>query len=280
MKNYAASVRAKLYNLSQVEGVWFNFLITRYFHERLLFRLSRSSYADNFCLKGGTLLYALEGISARQTRDLDLLGRHIDNLPSNIEACFAEILKLDFQEDGVRFDLETIVISEIVKEGDYRGVRVSVVAHLGQIREKLQIDIGFGDSIVPAPIHIRYPVILDLPVPEILAYSVESVIAEKFHAMIYLGELNSRMKDFHDLYRLLQPGKFDESVLIQALSETFKTRKTIIPPDPVVFSEMFAKNENRIRLWKSFLAKSRLDEIPLQEVVAHIRRVLFPLIAS
>lgn len=115
-------------------------------------------------------MFALEGISARQARDLDLLGRHIDNLLYNIEACFAEILQLDFQEDGVRFDLETLVTSEIVKEGDYRGVRVSVVAHLGQIREKLQIDIGFGDSIVPAPIHMHYPILLDFPVPEVLSY--------------------------------------------------------------------------------------------------------------
>lgn len=278
MKDYAASIRAKLYKLSQSEGIWFNFLTTRYFHERLLFRLSRSQYADNFCLKGGALLYALEGISARQTRDLDLLGRRISNLPASIGACLTEILALDFEEDGVLFDIQTLTTSEIVKEGNYHGVRVEVVGQLGQIREKLQIDIGFGDAIVPAPVLMLYPTLLDLPGPEILAYSVESVIAEKFHAMVYLGELNSRMKDFHDLYRLLQPGKFDEGVLVQALSETFKTRQTDMPADPVVFSPTFPEDENRIRLWQSFLAKSRLDEIPLEEVVSHIRTVLLPLI--
>lgn len=278
MKAYAASIRAKLYNLSQSEGVWFNFLTTRYFHERLLFRLSRSEYVDNFCLKGGALLYALEGISARQTRDLDLLGRRMSNLPDSIKACVSEILALEFEEDGVLFDIQTLTTSEIVKEGNYRGVRVEVVGRLGQIREKLQIDIGFGDAIVPAPVRMRYPTLLDLPGPEVLAYSVESVIAEKFHAMVYLGELNSRMKDFYDLYRLLQPGKFDASVLMQAISETFKTRKTTLSPNIAVFSTAFSEDENRRRLWRSFLAKSRLDEIPLKVVVSHIQTVLLTLV--
>lgn len=280
MKDYAASIRARLYNLSQREGIWFNFLTTRYFHERLLFRLSRSQYADNFCLKGGALLYALEGISARQTRDLDLLGRHISNLPASIGACLTEILVLDFEEDGVLFDIQTLTTSEIVKEGNYRGVRVEVVGQLGQIREKLQIDIGFGDAVVPAPVAMRYPTLLELPRPEIFAYSVESVIAEKFHAMVYLGELNSRMKDFHDLYRLLQPGKYNEKVLVQAISETFKTRETDMPPHPVIFSPTFPEDEGRIRLWRSFLAKSRLDELSLAEVITHIHTILWPLVGN
>lgn len=280
MKNHAASIRAKLYKLSQSEGIWFNFLTTRYFHERLLFRLSRSIYADNFCLKGGALLYALEGISARQTRDLDLLGRHISNLPASIKVCISEILVLEFEEDGVLFDMQTLTTSEIVKEGNYRGVRVEVIGLLGQIREKLQIDIGFGDAIIPSPVLMRYPTLLDLPGPEVLAYSVESVIAEKFHAMVYLGELNSRMKDFYDLYRLLRPGKFDEVVLVEAISETFKTRNTVLPTAPIVFSSTFPEDENRKRLWRSFLVKSRLDEIPLEEVISHIRTVLLPLLSE
>lgn len=280
MKNYAESIRAKLYTLSQNEGIWFNYLSTRYFHERLLFRLSRSKYADNFCLKGGALLYALEGISARHTKDLDLLGRRISNLPAGLKACFSEVLSISCEEDGVQFDNLSLETKEITKEGNYRGVRLEVWARLGQIREKLQIDIGFGDSIVPAPVLMRYPVLLDLPVPEILAYSVESVIAEKFHAMTYLGELNSRMKDFYDLYCLLNPGKFNETLLQQAIAETFKTRQTIIPTSPVVFSPLFSEDENRKRLWKSFLKKSRLSEVPFETVCSHIRAALLPLVES
>jgi predicted nucleotidyltransferase component of viral defense system len=278
MRDHAASIRGKLYKLSKSSSIGFNFLITRYFHERLLFRLSRSRFADNFCLKGGALLYALEGVSARQTKDLDLLGRHISNLPEHIKACIAEILTFECEEDGVLFDTTTVITSEIVKEGNYRGVRVEFIGYLGQIREKLQIDIGFGDVIIPAPLLMPYPSLIDLPGVEVLAYSVESVIAEKFHAMVYLGTLNSRMKDFYDLYRLLQPGKFDESVLYRAIVETFRTRETTLSVNAAVFSPAFSADENRKRLWRSFLLKSRLDDISLDEVVSHIRRVLLPLI--
>lgn len=225
-------------------------------------------------------MYALEGISARQTRDLDLLGMKIANTPSNIESCMAEVIALDFEEDGVRFDSQTLTTSEIVKEGNYRGVRIEFIGQLGQIREKLQIDVGFGDVVIPSPALLHYPTLLDLPGPEILAYSVESVIAEKFHAMVYLGELNSRMKDFHDLYRLLRPGRYDGEVLRRALYQTFKARDTELKTDPVVFDPAFSADKNRIRLWQSFLAKSRLAETPFEEVAAHIRSVLTPLISE
>jgi predicted nucleotidyltransferase component of viral defense system len=272
MKNYAVSVRNRLTTLGQRENIWFNYLIVRFLHERLLYRLSISQYADKFCLKGGALLYALEGISARQTRDLDLLGRHLSNAPAYLKQCFIEILSIDYEQDGVFFDATTIVASEIVKEGNYKGTRLEFIAKLGQIREKMQVDIGFGDTVIPAPVQMQFPVLLDFPSPEILAYSVETVIAEKFHAMISLGELNSRMKDFYDLYHLLRPGKFDSAVLTKAIAETFENRGTVLPQNTILFSSEFAINEDRLKLWTAFLRKSRLESLDFEDVVQYIQQ--------
>lgn len=270
MKNPAQSIRNRLVALGKRENIWFNYLIVRFLHERLLYRLSASSYADKFCLKGGALLYALEGVSARQTRDLDLLGRQLSNEPENIKLCFAEILVIPCEEDGVIFDVESLQVSEIVKEGNYKGTRLEFWARLGQIKEKMQVDIGFGDTVIPASILMDFPTLLDLPMPKVHAYSVESVIAEKFHAMIYLGELNSRMKDFYDVYHLLRPEKFDSSVLRQAIIETFENRATEVPKAGSIFLPEFSQNDERQKLWITFLKKSKLAELNFEEVITYI----------
>jgi len=270
MKNHAQSIRNRLVALGQRENIWFNYLIVRFLHERLLYRLSVSPYADKFCLKGGALLYALEGISARQTRDLDLLGRQLSNEPENIKQCFTEILVISCEEDGVIFDVESLQVSEIVKEGNYKGIRLEFWARLGQIKEKMQVDIGFGDAVIPAPVLMEFPTLLDLPSPKVHAYSTESIIAEKFHAMIYLGELNSRMKDFYDVYHLLSPGKFDPPMLRQAIIETFENRATELPKTIPMFSPEFSQNGDRQKLWATFLRKAKLAELNFEEVIKHI----------
>jgi predicted nucleotidyltransferase component of viral defense system len=278
MKNYAESIRAQLMKIANQEGVWFNHLITRYLHERLLYRLSQSQYTDNFCLKGGALFYALEGITARPTKDLDLLGRHVSNDPAHLQKIFLEILALDFQGDGVMFDGASIETTEIVKQGNYKGTRLTVVSRLGQIREKIQIDIGFGDRVIPFPIRMRYPTLLDMPSPDILTYSVETVIAEKFHAMINLGELNSRMKDFYDIFRLLQSEKYDTGILSDAISETFKTRSSEIPTEHAVLLPEFGRDTNRQKQWEIFLMKSRLEPLNFTIIHMYIINVLQPII--
>jgi predicted nucleotidyltransferase component of viral defense system len=278
MKNYAESVRTRLNELGRRENIWFNYLITRYLHERFLYRLSKSSYTDNFCLKGGALLYALEGISARQTRDLDLLGRHLSNAPENLKSCFEEILSIEFENDGVVFDIASLSTSEITKEGNYKGTRLEFWAILGQIREKMQVDVGFGDIVVPAPVLMQFPTLLDLPAPEIQAYSVETVIAEKFHAMIQLGELNSRMKDYYDLHCLLRPDRINPEVLPIAINETFKARGSTLSTDTISFLSAFVTNEDRRKQWVAFLKKSRLDPIDFEEVVNFIQKEIMPFI--
>lgn len=280
MKNYADSVRARLVELGRRKNVWFNHLVMRFLHERLLYRLSVSKYSENFCLKGGVLVYALEGISARQTRDLDLLGRHYTNDPEVLKKCFAEILSIACESDGVQFDMRVIETGEIVKEGNYRGIRLQFWASLGQIREKMQVDIGFGDVVIPSPVRMRFPTLLDLPAPNIQAYSVETVISEKFHAMTQLGELNSRMKDFYDLYCLLRPGKFDPTVLPVAIFETFKTRGTQLPESDRLFPKDFHSKEDRIKQWTAFLNKSRLPALDFEAVMVHVQTEMKPLIGA
>lgn len=277
MKNYAASVRAKLTVVANRENVRFQQIVMRFLHERLLYRLAQSRFSENFCLKGGTLFYAMEGLTARPTKDLDLLGRKISNTPEHLGTVFQEICEIVCEADGVVFEKDKIEVSEIVKEGDYRGTRILLSVQLGQIREKIQVDIGFGDKIVPRPVHMIFPVILDLPAPELLCYSIESVIAEKFHAMIALSEINSRMKDFYDLSRLLQPGRYDPETLKSAVKETFQTRQTKYPVAHPLFTIDFGENAKRQQQWKVFLQKSKLSEIDFREVHRQIWEIMEPI---
>jgi predicted nucleotidyltransferase component of viral defense system len=272
MRDYAESVRARLTKIAQQQDIRFNLLVLRYLHERFLFRLSQSQYAENFCLKGGTLFYALEGMSARSTKDLDLLGQQIGNQPEKLILVFKGICSALFEEDGVFFDISTMQASEIVKDGDYRGTRIELTVRLGQIRERLQID-----AVVPRPVLMVYPTILDMPAPLIYCYSVETIIAEKFHAMISRGEINSRMKDFYDVYRLLPPGKHNSETLEQSIRATFAARQTPYVKNHVLFSNQFASDISRLTQWKSFLNKSKLEALDFTEVHRLIVEKLKPI---
>ena len=277
MRNIAASVRDRLQKIARETQADFQLLLIRYFQERMLFRLSKSGFKHNFCLKGGALLYALEGDQSRPTLDLDLMGMHITAEQARMRDAFAEVCTIPYENDGVIFHSDSILTTEITKEGKYPGVRLKVLAQLGNIKQNLQIDIGFGDVITPEPVLMQYPVILDLEAPEIQAYSVETIIAEKFEAMIDLGELNSRMKDFYDLYRLLQPGKFIPDILKEAIKSTFENRKTPYTEGHSLFLDDFATDERRLVQWTAFIRKSRLEMIEFQVVHKVIRDMLEPI---
>lgn len=278
MKYSIASIKGKLKAIAQADGKAYQLILTRYFQERLLFRIFLSSYCRNFCLKGGALLYALEREKSRPTLDIDLLGMQISNDEALLQGVFYEICSIPDLEDGVGFDLDTLATSEITKEGSYSGIRVKIAMHLGNIRQMMQIDIGFGDQITPGPVQMEYPTLLEMPCPEVQAYSVETVMAEKFEAMIDLAEMNSRMKDFYDLYRLLNGQHYDRAILKEAITQTFRRRQTIYQNDHPIFSEAFASNEKRIIQWKSFLKKSFLDpNLVFLEVMQTISRELLPL---
>ena len=197
----ATSIRAVLMNLSRQENVTFQQVITRYLHERFLYRISLSKYQSSFVLKGGNLMYVIEGLHIRPTLDIDILAQNIDNDKDKLKNIFKVICDVSYNNDCVRFNTDSIAVFDIAEEKKYSGIRLLIDTQFDTIRQNIQIDIGFGDVITPAATKLSYPVLLnELETPEILAYSIETVIAEKFEAMIQLGELNSRMKDFYDVY--------------------------------------------------------------------------------
>jgi len=272
------SIKAVLLNLAKQENLVFQQIITRYFHERLLYRISLSEYKSHFVLKGGNLIYAIEGLQTRPTVDIDMLAKNLNNDKENIKQIFKKICRIHFENDCVIFDSETITVFDIAEEKKYSGIRLLIGAQLDTIKQTIQIDIGFGDIITPDAIVILFPVLLkELDNPNILAYSIETIIAEKFHAMITLGNSNSRMKDFYDVYILLKNNNINEKTLQEAISQTFRHRNTDFVIDHEFFTENFYRNTNREIRWKAFLRKMRTDDdLDFEKVVKTITKQLQP----
>jgi predicted nucleotidyltransferase component of viral defense system len=247
-----------------------------YFVERLLYRLSVSGYADNFIFKGGLLLYTILENDARATRDVDFLAHRLNNAPEELARVFRAICAVK-ADDAVRFDLDSI-IAERIKEGvDYEGVRVKATGHLDKSRHVLQFDVGFGDVIVPKSVTMEYPSLPDMAHPVIQAYSRESVIAEKFEAMIALAEANSRMKDFYDVYTLSRMLDFEGLVLYEAIRQTLERRATPLTAAPVVFSEEFAGAKDKQTQWQAFQKRIRVAaNVSLPEALERIRAFIQP----
>jgi predicted nucleotidyltransferase component of viral defense system len=281
MTNSIASIKSRLTNIAQKEKQTYQLILIRYFTERLIYRLSISDFKNHFCLKGGALLYAFEQETSRPTMDLDLLGLHISNEQLKLKTVFQTISQIACEVDSVIFLSDAITTSEIQKEGRYLGIRLKIEGRLGNIRQMLQVDIGFGDIVTPAPIEMTYPTLLSMPSPQIMAYSIETVIAEKFDAMINLATQNTRMKDFYDVFRLLQNDSYREDVLIDAISNTFQQRATPFEKNPVVFTQDFAENAKRLFQWNTFLRKMNkhvtLEDIDFRTVMAVIIERLKPI---
>ena len=274
------SVRARLLNISKAYGEKDGFmkLLVRYLHERLIYRISVSKYRENFFLKGGSLLFAYNGMKGRPTQDIDFLAAKISRDAARLKEIFAEICQIECEEDGVIFDAASIRTAEITQERKYPGTRVIIVAHLDTIVQQISADIGFGDVIVPAPIDLDYPVFLDTTPPiSIKAYSLETVVAEKFHAMVEKDTENSRMKDFFDCYQILknQSNLIDEAVLEDAIRATFENRDTVIADNLQLFTDAFSNDDFRNSLWKNFLKKINWQEqIEFAEVMKVIQNRL------
>ena len=276
-KDIARSVHQRLLNEAKRTGRPFNELLQYYGMERLLYRLSVSPHAGRFVLKGALLFTAWRAPMYRPTGDIDLLGR-LDNSPDSIAAVFRAICRQDVEPDGLVFDADALTAGRIAEDADYAGVRVSIRGQLGNARINLHVDIGFSDVIVPAPIELEYPVILDLPSPHLRGYSRESVVAEKLEAMVKLGELNSRMKDFHDVWYLARHFDFDGPVLAEAVSKTFACRGTTVPPSPQALTRGFAQSEAKPQQWAAFLRRGKPMGMPdsFAQVVSEIAAFLLP----
>lgn len=254
------SIRARLFNIAQKEKIAFQVVVTRYLHERFLYRLSVSRYAPYFYLKGGNFIYALQGLLTRPTIDIDFSGQHITNDIIELQEIFKEILAITC-EDAVKFNTGAIKAQAITENSAYGGIRLFFPASFDTIKQKIQIDIGFGDKVTPKPMKIIFPVLLeDVPAPELLTYTIETVIAEKFQTMIFLGTINSRMKDFYDVYQLLTTESINEKDLATAIQTTFRNRATELSKDNSIFSEAFRNDSNRIKMWNAFLKKIKREE--------------------
>ena len=279
IKNYGKSNRTKLLNLAQnTKGVDYNLILLRFVQERFLYRLSMSAYRENFFLKGGALLFAHERFAARPTRDMDFLGDHISRDKENIKRIMLEISSIACEEDGVTFECgeDDIWLEDITMEKEYNGTRVHMTAHMDTILQPFSIDVGFGDVIVPHPAQLDYPLLIEgLPAVNVEAYSLETVVAEKFQTMIDRGTINSRMKDFFDVYTLLKEDKVDNELLKEAVVEVFANRGTRPDAEHVVFSDEFAQDEVRQKMWKLYLKKIKYnDELPFNEVMSVIKERL------
>ena len=275
-RNTAASVRARLLNMARTDKRDFTLVLIRYALERLLYRLSISEHADHFLLKGALLFDLWFDVPFRPTRDMDLLGFGVAEEPHLI-AAFSDLCTLEV-DDGIRFDAQSIRAAEIRKEANYAGIRVTLLAWIDGARCPVQVDVGYGDAVTPAPESVEYPVMLqEFPAPMLRVYPRYTVVAEKLDAMITLGVANSRMKDYFNLWVLAQYSDFDGAVLRQAIGATLSRRGTGIPPDvPFGLSDAFATDPQKQMQWQGFLKKNRLEALSLNLVVADLRKFLIP----
>lgn len=277
-----ASIRQRLLNRSRAQAEDFSLTLSRYGIERLLYRLAQSAYADQFVLKGALLFVVWTGQTYRPTRDLDLAGFG-DSSPDRLRQIFSELCRLAVEADGLEFEPDSIRLAEIREIQEYPGQRVRLTARLGQAEILLQVDIGFGDAMTPAPAEVVYPTLLDLPAPRLKVCPKETVIAEKLQAMVSLGMINSRMKDFYDIWLMTRRFSFEGRVLAQAIRSTFQRRNTAIPVAlPVALTARFGQDREKQTLWQAFLARSRLEtgHPDLAEIISHIAQFLAPLLAA
>lgn len=279
--NLAASVRQRLLNQARSTGRPFNELLQYYAMERFLYRLSCSEHAQGFVLKGGLML-AYWGVSiTRPTKDIDLLGA-MSNDVTVLEDLVRNMCAQEVVADGMAFDPATVVGERIAEEAKYEGVRIRFRGSLGTARVAMQIDVGFGDAVIPEPVYVDYPALLDLPPPRIRGYTRESVVAEKFHAMVHRGLLNSRLRDFFDVWSLSRQFPFHGANLTAAIRATFTRRGLEVPALPVALTPSFASDSEKTTQWQGFLRRSRVAGAPgsLAEVVRYLNVFLGPVASS
>jgi predicted nucleotidyltransferase component of viral defense system len=278
IRNVPASIRSKLLQLSKQRGEDFNYLLVRYASDRLLYRLSQSPYQKQFILKGATLFRIWNGEPHRATKDLDLLSFGRNDI-SSLEDVFKEICRQEYEQDGISFESENVKGEKIKEDQEYEGVRINLQAKLDSAKISVQVDIGFGDAVTPSPEEALLPSILDLPAPVLQIYRRETVVAEKFQAMVALGISNSRLKDFYDIWYLCHNFEFEGDLLSQAIKATFERRKTSLPMiEPLALTVEFAEDTNKKKQWQAFLNKGKLksEHKDLAQVTNMLRDFLMP----
>ena len=264
-KNVSHSTFQRLLKRAKTNKEDFNLLLSRYGMERFLYRLSVSPHNDRFILKGASLFLVWKGQNYRVTRDADLLGSG-DSDVEQLAKVFRDICSIEFQDDGMVYLTESLNAEEIREDQEYGGVRITLVGKLSQARIPLQVDIGFGDVVTPAPEQIVYPALLDAPPPLLKAYPRYTLVAEKVEAMVKLGLANSRMKDFYDIWLLSRLFLFEGNALREALKNTFERRRTKLPSStPFALTPAFYEDPQKTIQWKAFVKRSKPD-IPVGDI--------------
>lgn len=280
--NVAASVRARLTNIAQQQGDVVDRAFLRFAIERLLYRLSISEHRNSFVLKGAMLFALWAPVPYRSTGDLDLLGQG-DPAPERMAEIFKVVCQVDVDDDGLVFDPRSIRGERMREDEEYSGVRLRMRAKLGVARMALQIDIGFGDAVTPAARDIVYPSALGFPTASLRAYPPETVVAEKLEAAVTRGMLNTRMKDFFDLWVISKTFSFDGAQLAQAVAATFQRRNTPMPTAlPLAFTASFSDDAQKQAQWRAFLQRTALaiTPEPLPELIAAIAEFAAPLFGA
>ena len=282
LSNVAASVRQRLLNRARSEGEDFQRLLVRYALERLLYRITVSDWHNQFVLKGAFTFLLWQGNLHRPTRDLDLMG-YGSPQPHAVEDVFRAIVEMKVSDDGLHFDPSNIKAAPIREQAEYDGIRVKMIAHLGSARIPLQIDVGFGDVITPAPEVAAFPPLLEFTAPTIRMYPRETVVAEKFHGMVRFGMTNTRMKDYYDLWFVSEHFAFEGTTLHRAVRATFERRSTALPTGPPgPLTDDFVQVEGKERQWAAFLDRMDLEEatLSLSDVVQRGRAFLEPVLQA
>jgi hypothetical protein len=278
--NIPASVRARLLNVGRERGLEFQLVLSDFAIERFLYRLATSPHASDYVLKGAMLFRTWSSDRHRATWDLDLLGRGPQQV-DRLEEVVREICSMP-GADGITFDAGS-VRGELIRAGDEEaGVRVRFTAHLAEAKIPVQVDVGFGDAVIPEPQRASYPTLLGQPAPTLLAYPREAVVAEKFEAMVSIGVTNSRMKDFYDVHTLASTFHFDGITLATAIGATFAQRGTDLPgPDPLVLTDGFLNSPERQTQWRAFLKRARLPgPAGVTALSGSLRRFLGPVVEA
>ena len=273
--NIAKSVKDRLLKIARQEGRAFDVLLVRFALERLLYRLSVSAQRDRFVLKGGMLVTVWVDDDNRVTRDADFLG-HGDSDPGHLTADFREIMAIE-SDDGLIFDLDALAATVIREEMEYGGTRLKTAAYLEKTRIPVTIDIGFGDAMADGSQQLDYPTLLDFPAPHVRAYPPATVIAEKFQAMVALGVLNGRMKDYYDLWAIPRALKITSDDLDAAIRATFERRRTPIPTErpPGLSAEMF-DDKGKQRQWRAYATSLELDNVSLEPIIERVWELVGP----
>lgn len=276
----AVSVKARLKKQALEHGKTMQDMLVIFGLERAVYRLSISQYAERFTLKGGIFLYALfDGEYTRATRDIDLLGHNMPNDVNEMKKIFCEIFSIEC-DDALLFDLNTLEVISITEFKEYHGVNVSIMGYLDKTKVPVSIDIGFGDVIYPKRMKIEFPVLLDMEIPEVFAYSIYSVIAEKFEAFVSLGLINGRYKDFYDIYVLANQYNLEGTELKNAIIETFRHRGTGFD-DIVAFESYFTQDSMRQKRWNAFIKKKKaLIQVDFEETIILVKDLLMPIVAA